>query len=195
MKRLVISIILAVVLVLAPVSVALAAADTAIVTVTAVPSFVSISETTTTWTINGLTGNGAIDANTLYYSNPLGDTTAPVGATVAPGECYFEIINASTVSTNIKVDFGAFTGGDATMTNSEGGSAVNAATTFGASVWYDGMTYANKVISQSTGSANLKAGQAATTNLKWGIEILTRQTAFAGGTSSEATITITATSV
>ena len=191
MKRLLISFVLAVALLVVPIAGALAAEDT--VTVTATPGFVAISNLPDTWAINNVGGgNGAIEPGTIYYSNPLGDETAP-SSTVVDGDCYFEITNTSTVPTNIKVDIGAFTLGDANMTNSDLGSASNDATTFGASVWYSGLTYTSKVISKSTGSDNLYTGLGATTDLKWGMEILTRTDAFTGVTSSDATITITAT--
>jgi len=191
MKRLLLSFVLAVTLLVVPVAGALAATDQ--VTVTATPSFLGISNTPTTWTINGVGGgDSVIEPNTIYYSNPLGDTTVP-SATVVDGECLFTLANTSSVVTNVAIDIGAFTLGDANMTNSDLGSGSNAATTYGASVWYSGMTYTSKVISESTSSAPLISSLAAETDLKWGMEILTRQDAFTGGTSSEATITITVT--
>ncbi len=77
------------------------------------------------------------------------------------------------------------------MTNSDAGT--NGATNFGAYSWHSGMTYSGKVVAKTTGSANLKSSLAATTNLKWGMEILTQTGAWTGGTSSTATITITMT--
>ncbi len=197
MKRLIISVILAVALLVIPVSGAFAAEfDT--VTVTATPSYIAISNLPNTWTLNNITGNGAIDINTTYYSNPLGDTQSPSvdggeGADlVADGECQFTITNTSTVPTNIVVDIEDFLGGSDPMLNSELGS--NGAGTFGAYSWYSGMTYSTKVIAKknATGSANLISGLAATTNLLWGIEVLTQSDTWAGGTSSTSTITITA---
>ena len=63
MKRLIISIVMAVTLLVIPVSGALAATSQN-VTVTATPAFISISNTPTTWTVNGLTGSGVIAENT-----------------------------------------------------------------------------------------------------------------------------------
>ena len=66
---------------------------------------------------------------------------------------------------------------------------------FGAFSWYDGMTYSGKVAAKTnaTGSANLYSTLCATTDLKWGMEILTQSDVWAGGTSSTADITITVT--
>ncbi|MBA7699307.1 hypothetical protein ES703_108001 [subsurface metagenome] len=192
MKRLVISFIVAMALMIIPVSVALAVEDT--VTVTALPSYVAISNAPNTWTLNDITGNGAIDSNTTYYSNPLGDTTAPAGATVVDGECYFTITNTSTLATNVVVDIEDFTGGSDPMLNSEDGT--NGVGTFGAYSWYSGLTYpGSRVIAKenATGSENLYSGLAATTDLLWGMEVLTQSDAWAGGTSSTSTITITVT--
>ena len=187
-KRLLISFVLAVALLVVPIAGALAADDT--VTVTATPSFVGISNLPNTWTLNGITGNSVIEPNTTYYSNPLGDTATPT-ATVATGECRFTITNTSSVATYVVINIGDFTGGLDPMTNSDAGT--NGVGVFGAYSWYDGMTYSSKVVAQTTGSDNLTDNLAANTDLNWGMEVLTQSDAWAGGTSSTATITITVT--
>lgn len=189
MKRLLISVISAVALLVLLASAALAV-ETDTVTVTATPSYLSFSNAPSTWTINGITGNSVIDISTTYYSNPLGDTTVPT-ATVVDGDCQFTITNTSTVVTNVKVDIGNFSGGSDPMNNSDAGT--NGAGIFGAFTWYSGMTYSGKVVAKTTASSDLKASLAATTNLLWGMEILTQTDAWSGGTSSTATITITMT--
>lgn len=191
MKRLLISFMLAVALVIVPIAGALADTDT--VTVTATPSFLGISNSPDNWTLNGLTGNSTIDIKTTYYSNPQGDTTAPSG-TVLDNECYFTITNTSSVNTSVVIDIDDFAGGSDPMTNSDDGS--NGATSFGAYSWYSGMTYpADRVIAKknATGSDNLISSLAAETDLKWGMEVLTQTDAWTGGTSSNSTITITVT--
>lgn len=193
MKRLLISIVMAVALLVIPVSGALAATET--VEVTATPGYVAISNAPDAWILNGIGGgNSAIDPDITYYSNPLGDTTAPAGANVVDGECLFTITNTSTVSTNVVIDIEDFTGGSDPMLNSDAGT--NGAGTFGAHTWYSGMTYTGKVIAKktATGSANLISGLTATTNLLWGMEVLTQSDAWTGIDSSTATITITVTS-
>lgn len=189
MKRLLVILLLVAVLVLIPVSGAFAATSQT-VTVTAVPSFISISNAPTTWTINGITGSGVIATSTTYYTNPLGDTTAP-SATVVDGECRFTITNTSTVATDITVNFADFSGGDA-MTNSGTGSA--GASTFGAYGYYSGMTFSNKVVAKSSGSSALMSNLSATTNLKWGLQVSTRTSDWTSGSTQTATVTVTATS-
>ena len=194
MKRLLISFVLAAALLVVPVAGALAATDT--VTVTATPSFVSISNAPGTWTLNGITGNGGIEIGTTYYSNPLGDTTPP-SATVLDTECQFTITNTSTVITNVMVNIEDFTGGSDEMTNSNAGT--NGAGSFGAYSWYEGMTTysSSKVIAETNASVSeiLYSNLAAGAPLKWGMEILTQSDAWAGNTSSTADITITVTAI
>ena len=188
MKRLLISFMLAVALVIVPVVGALA--DTNTVEVTATPSYLGISNSPATWTLNGISGNSTIEPDTTYYSNPQGDTTAP-SATVLDGECRFTITNTSSVPTYVVIDIENFTGGSDPMTNSDDGT--NGATSFGAYSWYSGMLYSNKVVAKTTGSGNLTSSLAAGTDLKWGMEVETQTDAWTGGTSSTATITITVT--
>jgi hypothetical protein len=159
------------------------------VTVTASPSYISFSSAPGTWTLNGITGGGKIDENTTYYANPLGDTTQP-SATVVDGECQFTWTNDSTVNIVITCNWGSFTGGDATMTNSNTGS--NGATTFGAYSWYSGMTYSSKVITKSSGSDALYTTSSPGEDKKWGSEITTRTDTWTGSGDSTATLSITA---
>jgi len=190
MKRLLISVILVIALLVLPVSGVLAATSQQ-VTVTAVPGYISIAETQTTWTINGITGNGFMSTNTTYYANPTGDNITP-SATVLDTECYFTITNTSSVNCTITVNFSDFTGGDA-MTNGDSGSA--GATTFGAYSYHEGMTYAaDKKVAQTTGSPawsdNLTSDN---TTLDWGVEITTQTNDWTSGTAMSGTVTITAT--
>lgn len=159
------------------------------ITVTASPSFISFSSAPTTWTLNGITGGGKIDENTTYYANPLGDTTAP-SSTVVDGECQFTWTNDSTVNIDITVDCNSFTGGDATMTNSDTGS--NGATTYGSYSWYSGMTYSSKVVVKSSSSDTLYTTVTPGEDKKWGAEITTRTNTWTGSGDSTATMSITA---
>lgn len=190
MKRLAVCLMfLAVMLALIPAGTALAATSQN-VTVNATPSYISITNAPDYWVLNGITGNSRISINTVYYSNPLGDTTTP-SATVVDGECQFTITNASTVAIDLTVTCSDFSGGDADMTNSDDGS--NGATSYGAYCWNSGMTYASKVIMKTTGSSVMKDALAALTNIKWGAEIETQTDAWGGGSLSQATMIITAT--
>jgi hypothetical protein len=173
-------------------SVALAA-DSANVTVTAQALFLSITNTPNTWTVNGIAGAGTVLVDTIYYANPLGDTTAP-SATVLDAECLFNVSNhVSGTPCDLTVTWGSFTGGDTTMTNSDN-AGENGATTYGAFGYYSGLAMANKVVIKSTGSSELyDTGLAAGASLKWGVQIETRTNDWTGAGASTATITITAT--
>lgn len=194
MKRfkLVFSVLLSLALLLSlPVSQVFAATEDT-VTVTATPAFISCSNAPGTWTLNDIVGDGVspkgtIAPDTMYYSNPLGDGTAP-SATVVDGECRFTLTNTSTVTTDVFITVGDFSGGSANMTNSNDGS--NGASSFGAHSYCTGMTLASWVVCKASGSAVTKEDLAPTTDIKWGLGIETQTGAWAGGTSSTATITI-----
>lgn len=161
------------------------------VTITALPSYVSFSSAPTTWTLNGLTGTGVIDVDTVYYANPLGDTTAIAGDDVTDAECYFTWTNGSSVNITVTVNCGNFTGGDAVMGNSGDGS--NGATTFGGYSWYSGGNYTStRQVMKETGSTALYTTTVAGEDLKWGAQIETRTDAWTGGDPSTSTLTITA---
>jgi hypothetical protein len=191
MRKLLISLALALTLVLS-FNLPAFAATSQDVTVTATPSYIAISNSPNTWTINGISGTGKIQPNTTYYAKGSTNETTPPSATVLDAECYFTVTNSSSVNIDLTVTWGAFTGGGADMTNSNAGT--NGATTYGAYCWYSGMTYTSKVIVKSTGSDKMLTGMTpATTTKKWGVEIKTRTDAWTSGTSSTSTLTITAT--
>lgn len=157
------------------------------VTITATPNYVSISNTPATWTLNDAAGGGGlIDTDTVYYSNPLGDTTPP-SATVVDGECRFTLTNTSGPDIDIYTHCDDFTGGDANMTNSDDGS--NGATSFGAYSWYSGLTYASKVVMKTT-TSDILYNEYSGASLKWGMEVETRTNAWTGASSSTANMTI-----
>jgi hypothetical protein len=166
------------------------AATTQDVTVTATPSLVSIANAPATWTLDGITGDSLVDINTVYYANPLGDTTAPAGANVVDAECRFTITNSSTVAIDLSVNSGNFTGGDA-MTNSDTGN--NGVGQYGAYSWVSGTAYpGGRVIMKTAASAVVKDALAALTNIKWGAEIETQTDAWGSGDAMTATMTISA---
>lgn len=198
MRRIIVSVVLALVLVTSA-AVPAFAADYADVTVTATPLYLSITnltdDTGTTWLINGIDGTGLIDPSTIYYAKGgANETTAP-SATVLGTECYFTVTNATGASAcDLVVTWGSFTGGGANMTNTDTDGS-NGATSYGAFCWYEGMTtYASsKVVVKSTGSATMyTAGLAAEGTLKWGVEIETQDNGWSSGVSSTSTLTITA---
>lgn len=164
-----------------------AAATSVPMTVTATPAYIALTNAPDAWTLNGLTGTGTVANNTVYWSNPLGDTTSP-SSTVLATECAFTITNTSTVTTDVYINIADFSGGSAASTNSNDGT--NTGTTFGAYTYCTGMAIASKVLCKTSGSAVTKASLAPTTDLKWGMWIKTQATAWTGGTSSNSVVTI-----
>lgn len=191
MRRILVGVLLALILVMLPVVPVLA--DTSQnITVTATPGFIGIANAPSAWTVNDVadaTGKYII-VNTQYYSNPLGDTTIPSDP-VVDGECRFTITNTSSILTDLTVNFPDHTGGDAS-TNSNLGT--NDTTKFGSYSYCTGMTYSTgKVIAKATGSSPMKEGLAATTNIKWGLSYLSQTNAWTSGTNMTSTVVITAT--
>lgn len=186
MKKLLLGLVLALMLAALPV-VPVSAEISEDITVTYTPAWLSITTTPTTWEINSITGDGKVRTATTYYTNPLGDTTAP-SATVAVGECRFATTNDSNIAIDVTLNMSDFTGGSDPMTNSNAGT--NEVGIYGAFGWYSGMTYASKVITKATGSDVLIDGQAALTAFDWGIELETQTDAWTGATESTGTLTI-----
>lgn len=172
------------------------------VTVTATPAFIACDNDPATWTLNDIVGDGVspkgtIAIDTIYYSNPYGDGDSPADVqdgeeadTVIAGECRFTLTNTSTITTDMFVHIGSFSGGSANMTNSDD-TGANGATTYGAFSYCTGMTYSTgKVVCKSTGSAATKEDLAPTTNILWGLALETQTDAWAGGSASTATMTV-----
>lgn len=162
------------------------------VSVTATPAFMSIANAPATWVINDVleAGGKTILPDTLYYSNPLGDTTSPTVGGAVDGECRFTITNTSTVAIDLTVTFPDHTGGDAS-TNSETGE--NGATSFGAKSYFTGQASGAWVIAKDTGSAVGKDALAALTDIKWGLIYESQSDAWTLGTAMTSTVVITAT--
>jgi hypothetical protein len=196
-KRLILSALLAVMMVLVfAVPVFSAAGTYQDVTVTAAPAYIAIECDPLAWTLNDIVGDGVtpkgyIAPDDIYYSNPQGDGTPPT-ATVASDEGYFVITNTSSVDITLTVDMEDFSGGSANMTNGETGS--NGATSYGAYSWYEGMTYSSKVIvkKHATGSDVLWTSSSPGADIDIGVEVETQENAWSGSSSSTATMKITA---
>lgn len=165
------------------------AATTAPVTITAVPAYIALTVSPDGWTLNDLVGDGVtpkgtVAPDTIYYSNPLGDATVPSDP-VVDGECRFTVTNTSSITTDLFINCGDFTGGSAAMPNNNDGS--NSAANFGSYSYCTGMTYSSgKVVCKASGSAATKEDLAPSTNIKFGLYIETRTNAWAGGTASTA---------
>lgn len=168
------------------------AATTAVVTITYTPQFIGISISPTTWTVNGINGgNSKVQPSTTYYSNPLGDTTAPTAGGAVDGECQFTITNTANVAIDIKVTSSDASGGSDNMTNGNTGSA--GATSYGMTSYFTGQASGAWVISKSSGTSIALSNLAATTNIKCGLIFATQSNAWSGSTSSTLTSTFAAT--
>lgn len=212
MKKLILSVVLAVVMVMVfAVPVFGAAGTSQDVDVTATPAFISIEIDVGTWAPNDIVGDGVTPKGTIapsstYYTNPLGDELSPalLGAsedpatTVDPSECRFTLDNTSSVAINLTVNFPDFASGDA-MANinqdAEDTATSAGADTFVAWSYYQGMLLyeTNKLLAKATQSAVLKSNLGATTDIKWGLELKTQTGDWTSGTPMTSTVVITAT--
>jgi len=173
------------------------AATSQSVTVTATPAYVAIANTPNTWTLNGVKSDGFILVDTIYYAidaTGTADTTGP-GATVTDADCRFSLTDTSSVNITLKVTMEDFAGGSVNMANSESG--LNGATSYGAYSYYSGMTYtAKKVVKKVANIGTTDVMYTSTSpggaDIKWAVQVETQTDAWAGGTASTATLTITA---
>ena len=149
MKRLILTVAMAVALLMVPVSGVLAA-ETATVTVTAVPSYIDISIDNSSWTLNGINGSGVLAINTTYYSKASGDETVTFSDPVTDAECWNTVTNSSSINVTLKADMSNFANGSAPMTNGAGTAGANA---FAAWVCASGDDWStDKKIMKTTGS-------------------------------------------
>lgn len=162
------------------------AATTAVVTVTNTPQYLAIT-ITSTYNFNGISSRGVLP-NTTYYSNPLGQTTAP-STTVVDGECALTITNTSSVATDLTANWSDMSGGSDNSTN--GNTGTQGATTFGAYTYFSGQTIASKVLCKSSGSATAYSNLGASTNIKCGLQLNEQTNAWTAGTASTSTVTFT----
>lgn len=199
MRKIIVATVLALVLV-AFVAVPVLAETSQDVTVTATPAFISITNEPDTWSVGDVAAEttARIAPSTTYYSNPLGATTVPVDP-VVDGACRFTITNTSSVAIDLTVNFPNFTSGDA-MTNinqTAGDTFTEAgADSFVAWSYCTGMTTyeTDKMLAKAAGSSVMKDALAATTNIKWGLEIQTQTGDWTSGDTMTAEfVVITAT--
>ncbi len=197
MRKILVSVVLALVLVVSA-AVPAFAADTDTVTVSATPAIISIANAPTAWTMNDSTatvtpGDDVIRKATTYWSNDLGNTTSPT-ATVAADECRFTVTNDGTVPVDIEISMSSFVGGDA-MVNGDGGTAGAGAGVFGAEVYLVGAAIADAVNITIAGTADVIANLPDTTGntKKWGLEILTQSDDFTDATQQDSAVVLTAT--
>lgn len=200
MRKILVGLILAVLLTMA-LAVPAMAGNTQSVTVTATPSFVSIANTPGTWTMNGVKGDGLIDIDTIYYAigaAGTSDTTAPV-TTVADADCRFTLTDTSSVNITLKVTMEDFASGSDPMLNAE--SADNGEGTYSAYSYYSGLAYpSGKVLVKEVANIGTTGVLYTSTtpggaDIKWAAQVETQTDVWTGGTSSTATLTITAAKV
>ena len=167
MRKTLLAILLALALTVVPAAGAFAATSQN-VEITATPAYISISNSPGAWVINDVAdaGGKTILPDTLYYSNPLGDTTSPTVGGVLATECRFTITNTSSVAIDLTIVFPNHIGGDASS-NSNTGS--NDTTSFGAKTYFTGQASAAWVIAKNAGSDVGYDALAATTDIEWGL--------------------------
>ena len=174
-RRTVVSLLLALTLVLVPASGALAD-TTQDVTVTATPSYISITNAPTTEAL------GAISPSTTNWA--LGGETAPADPLVDAG-CTFTLTNNSSVDTDIAIQATNFTGGVGwTLAGIVGADTV----VMKAGQSTDG--FAAMIVVTTTGQAFISALAPATTK-KWEFNLATGT--FTDGAEKSSTITLTGT--
>lgn len=164
------------------------------VTVTATPTYISISNDISTWTVNGLTGDSKIDTSTTYFSNPQGDTTA-LSNPVVDNECRFNVTNDGSVAEDIAITWSHFTGGDAMQNAESAGSCTEGANSFCGYGYYSGLAdpTSGHVVAKVSGGLDLISNLASSASKKWGAELQTQTGAWSSGSAMTATITLTAT--
>jgi len=192
MKRLFISSILALALMVVPVAGALAAPTTT-VNVTAVPSFISISIDNSDWTINGINGSGVLDKDTTYYSKASGSETATFSDPVTDAECWNAITNTSGIDIDLKADMADFGGGTVPMTNGHGTAGANA---FAAWVCEGGSVAdwsTDKVVMDTTGSGTFWTSSTPGADIKVAFGVQTQTGDWTDAASQTTQITLTAT--
>lgn len=195
MRKILVSVVLALVLVVSVAVPAFAYSTTAEVTVSATPAIVSISNDPATWTMNdsGATapGDDVIRKATTYYSNDEDNSASP-STTVVDGECRFTVTNDGTVPVDIAIDMADFVGGTDAMTNGDDGTG--GVGTFGAQAYVSGAAIADAVTITVAGAAVISnLPDTASNTKKWGLEIATQTDDFTDATLTESTVTLTAT--
>ena len=187
MKKLVISVVLAVALVIVPASGVLAV-DTAEVTVTAVPSYIDISISNTAWTLNGISGSGALAINTTYYSQKTQSETTVFGDPVLIANCQNLVTNSSGINITLKADMSNFANGTVPMTNGNGTAGANA---FAAWVCAAGSNWSAAEVMQTSGSTIFWTSSSAGDDIDVAFGVQTQTGAWTDATSQESTITLT----
>jgi len=163
-----------------------AAADQSI-TVTATGENLAFTFTGGNWTLN--TGN-PINANTNFYSNPLGETTAPSNP-VEVTECLHTVTNTGNVAIDVTVKWASMTGTGDPWTNSDAGT--NGSMTFGAKAQINGVNWSAAVVAKNAATYNTLISDLAAAGHNHAVFGFLSPTAFTDSNAKSASITLTAT--
>jgi hypothetical protein len=201
MKRTILAVMLALALVLIPMSTALA--QDFEVEVYATPTIVSLDVDPINWTVNGISGSGSIWPDTTYYAHGGGWADDKVGPSdpsgdIIDGDCRFTFTNNGSVPIAITCDMTDFIGGSEPMGNGEGGYLVNGATDFGATAYASGDAWPGEAVDlmlPATGSALFieslaKLADAPANEIKWGVALITQSDPFIVDPPTQSTATI-----
>jgi hypothetical protein len=195
MKKTILAVMLALALVLIPVSSALAVD----VEVYATPATISFTATPN-WTVNGIAGSGEIWPNTTYYANNSGDKTEPhTGANaIVDGDCFFTFDNGGTTAIAITCNMSNFSNGtDAMVNNDEGYDGTVDPGEFGASGYVSGETWPDDAEPFLTSLSNvfissLGEDGGGSDTIMWGVALTTQPDDFTDTTPTTSIITCTA---
>ena len=177
MKRFIISVILAISLVVVPASGALALTSQN-VTITATPSYLSISNDPATWVM------GNVSESTVYWSNDVEPVTTVNGTT----DCNYTVTNDGSVTANISITGNNFTGGTPwTLAASTGSNQVILKAAI------DGAAVEAGFVTLLDGAENLAfvSSLAGSGTTKWLLKLETGT--FADTAAKSGTVTLTAT--
>ena len=180
MKRLLISSILALALMVVPISGALAA-DFAEVSITATPSYVSITNTEASWAV------GSVAVSTAYWWTA--DGNAPDPEPFEAADMKSTITNTGSVAEDVGIKVAAFSGGDGWTISTddspaEGENSLRAGIT--------GTTNEAAMVQVITTNTSLTTSLGSSSTIKWCMEMETAAS-FADGAEKTGVVTITAT--
>jgi hypothetical protein len=186
--------IIAVIMVLGSIlamTIPVAAATTAIVTVTNTTQYLAITVSPITYNFNATgAAHPGVLINTTYYSNPgANQITSPTVGGALSTECAFTITNTSSVATDLTVTASNMSGGSDNSTNAN--SATAGATSYGCQTYFTGQASGSWVVCKSAGSSVGDSNLAAVTDINMGLIVAEQTNAWTGSTAATFTVTIT----
>lgn len=157
------------------------AATTQDVTISATPSYVSISNDEATWPI------GIVSANTTYWAGTTPFTDAPADP-LEDGNCRFTVTNNGSVTVDISITGNNFTGGVGWTLHADtvGENIVVLSGGISGAVYPGGLV----ALTNGDAKANFIADLAAAGTKKWGLQLETGT--FTDGVAKEGIVRLTA---